>query len=102
MWEDERPIQPMRGGGAAKLDSESQFQYGYDRKRNPLEALASGDTPPRSTLEPNTNYLHQGEFQSSSHRGGDALDHEVHNSGSKFVAKKYVPPAEHFSFSPER
>jgi hypothetical protein len=106
VWEeDERPIQPMRGG-APKLDGDSQFQYGFDRKRNPLESLASGNTPPRATLEPSSYHIHReyDEYQSNQ-RGdqrGDALDQEVHNSGGKFVAKKYKPPTEHFSFSPER
>jgi hypothetical protein len=73
-WEDERPIRPSRG--VPKLDGDSQFVTGYDRKRNPLASLASGNTPRRETLNQN-----------------DALDHEV-----TFVAKKFVKPQEHFKF----
>ena len=61
-WEDNRPIRPL-----AKLDGDSQFVTGYDRKRNPLASLASGNTPRREDL-------------------------------NTFVAKKFVPPQEHFTF----
>jgi hypothetical protein len=92
-WEDNRPIRPTKGsvptrhrldGGPAtrRLDGDSQFVTGYDRKRNPLNVLASGLTPRRSQLK-------------------DSLDRAVGQQQQQFVAKKYRPPKETFSFDPD-
>ena len=82
-WEDNRPIRPSKLDG----DSQSHFVTGYDRKRNPLASLASGNTPRREDLNGSNNY------------NDDALDREV--SSKKYTTtKKWKPPAEHFSFTP--